>query len=90
MRVVLLKPVTKESQRISVSFEVWGDDSTPIADGVRLGTDGLALPPHSSPQQIAEAIWERALVIAAEGLASWELHNQVAPLLSQMTDSQGG
>lgn len=90
MRVVLTRPVLKNSQKVSVQFEVWGSQRTPMASGVLLGTGELSFPPSYTPEEIAEVVWEEALVIAEEGLASWELHNQVAPLLKAMEESQEG
>lgn len=89
MRIVLIVPVLKNSQKVLVNFEVWGDENTPTAEGVILGTAEMSFPPSKTPEEIAEAVWEEALAIHEEGLASWELHNQVAQLLKAMMETQG-
>lgn len=90
MRIVLIEPVLKNSQKILVKFQVWADESDPEAIGVLFGIGEMSFPPSKTPEEIADAVWKEALVIEAEGLASWELHNQVAVLLKDKHEGQGG
>lgn len=90
MRVTLLSPISKNSQRIRVVFRVRGGPEDPAAEGVLFGVGDMSFPLARTPEEIAEAVWKEAEAIKEAGLESWRLHNQVAPLIGAMMESQKG
>lgn len=88
MRVTLLKPIWEDPQGIHCAFEVHGDEHEGGAEDARLGGGNMTFHSSHTPEQIAEAIWEEAEEMKESGLASWELHNQVAPLLRAKEEQQ--
>lgn len=90
MRITLTQHISKNSQRIRVLFEVRGGPEDPTAEGVLFGVGDMSFPLNRTPEEIAEAVWKEAQAIEEEGLASWRLHNQIAPLLTAMMEGQKG
>lgn len=88
MKVTLLKPIWEDKQGIHCAFEVRGDEREPCAEDVLFGSGNLTLHSNHSAEDIAEAVWLEAEAIRESGLALWELHNQVAPLLKAKEEQQ--
>lgn len=88
MRIELKERLVCDQGGIRILFDVVGDEHEPGAEEVLLGSGNLTMHSSHTAEEVVEAIWEEAEGIRDSGLASWELHNRVAPLLRQKEKQQ--